>query len=120
MTQIDARGAQIDFEVAASVGIKRDMAIKQGGSAFNLAGYTITAVVKDDRDQARDYGGEDGSETTYAQNIVDAAVGTWTLRIPHTEFTNKEGGRLSYEAFMSDGSNRTGLLWGYINVLERG
>lgn len=120
MAQIDARGAQVDFEVSASVGIKRDMAVTEDGSAFDLTGYTITVVVKDDRDQSRDYGGEDGSETTYGQTIISAAAGTWTLHIPHTEFTYKEGGRLSYEAYMSDGTYRTGLLFGYITVLERG
>lgn len=120
MTQINARGAQVDFEVAASVGVKRDMAVTQDGSAFDLTGYTISVVVKDDKDQARDYGGEDGSETTYGQTIVSAAAGTWTLYIPYTEFSNKEGGRLSYEAYMTDGTYRTGLIYGFLDVLERG
>ena len=52
--------------------------------------------------------------------IVSAAAGTWTLYIPYSEFTNKEGGRLSYEAYMTDGTYRTGLIYGFLDVLERG
>lgn len=120
MSYIDARGAQQDFDVLASAGINLSGAITDDGSARDLSSTTLTVVVKDDVEQARDYGGEYGSETSYSLTVTDAAGGLFAFIIPASEFTNKEGGRLTYELYMTESDTRTGLMWGYINVLERG
>ena len=120
MAYLDARGANLDFDVAASVGIKRSAAVTADGSAYDLTGCTILAVVKDDKDQASDYGGEYGTVLSYSQTITTAASGLWTFAIPAAAFRNKEGGRLSYEVQLTNGENDPCIMWGYLNVLERG
>jgi hypothetical protein len=86
-----------------------------------LTGESIIVVVKDDRSPARNYGGENGSETTYQQTITDAANGVIDFEIPASEFTQKEGGRLSYEMRVINAAGKpSGLMHGYLNVWERG
>lgn len=122
MSYIDARGAQVDFDITASAGIKRSGAVTAGGLARDLSNATLTVVVKDDREAMNiNYGGTAyGSETSYPQTITNAASGLFTFYIPPAEFTNKEGGRLTYELYITEDGYKTGLMWGYINVLERG
>lgn len=121
MSYIDARGAQQDFDVSASAGIFRTMSVTSDGSARDLTGESITVVVKDDEAQARDYGGQFGSDTTYAQTITDASGGLFNFEIPADEFTQKEGGRLTYEMYLTTAAGkRIGLMFGYLTVLERG
>lgn len=121
MSYIDARGAQQDFDVTASAGVRYDGAVTDDGSAYDLSSASLTVVVRDDEAQASDYGGTNSSETAYTQTISgDGTGGLFTLLIPYSEFTNKQGGRLTYELYMEESAGRTGLMWGYINVLERG
>lgn len=120
MSYVDARGAQQDFSVAASSGIFRTCAVTTDGEVRDLTDCTLTVVLKDDREQARDYGGEYGTEITIGQTITDDEGGLFNLSIPYTYFENKEGGRLSYELYLTEAGNRIGLMWGYIDVQERG
>lgn len=121
MAYSDQRGAQLDLDVLASAGVNIDGTIQDAaGDPVDLTSYTIACAVKDDQTQARDYGGEYGSETTYTMTVTDAANGLFDFIIPNTEFSNKEGGRLTYELYYIVSDVRTGLMWGYINVLERG
>ena len=122
MAYLDARGEQHDFSVSASSGIYRNYtAYTEAGAVYDLTGKSIVCVVKDDRDQQRSYGGEYGSETTYTFTITDAANGEFDFYIPTTEFTNKEGGRLSHETkVVLESGKPVGIMFGYIDVLERG
>ena len=122
MSYGDMRGAQWDLDITASAGVNTDVVAKDNaGSVIDITGYAIQCTVRDDREQARDYGGQYGTETSYTMTITDAANGEFDFIIPSTEFTNKEGGRLTYELYWVDpNGNRVGLMWGYINVLERG
>lgn len=122
MAYLDLRGAQLDLDITASAGVYRESSlVEEDGTAFNLTNYTLVVVVKDDKEQFRDYGGEHGSETSYSQTITNAANGEFTFYIPPSEFTYKEGGTLTYELYAQDANgNRTGMQWGYINVQERG
>lgn len=125
MSYIDARGAQLDIDAAASVGIFETMSVTSDGSARDLTNETITVVVKDDSERGSDYGrdyeGADGSHSTYSQTITDAAGGLFNFEIPASEFALKEGGRLTYEMYLTTSAGkRLGLMFGYLNVLERG
>lgn len=122
MSYGDLRGAQWDLDVTASAGVNADVVAKDGDAVvIDLTGYTLHCTVRDDREAMRDYGGQYGTETTYTMTITDAANGAFDFVIPPDEFTNKEGGRLTYELFWVDpNGGRTGLMWGYINVQERG
>jgi len=122
MAYVDDRGAQLDRDIAASAGIYDTVTVEAtAGTPFDLTGYTVQCVIKDDQEQSRDYGGEFGSETTYTMTVTDAANGIFDFIIPSSQFKNKEGGQLTYELYYIDSnSNRDALMWGYINVQERG
>lgn len=122
MGYINARGEQVDFDVTAAAGIYRTYtAYTEAGSVYDLTGKSVVCVIKDDQDQARDYGGEHGSETSYTLTITDAANGKFTFNIPYSEFSQKESGRLSHETYVVlENGSRVGIMYGYINVLERG
>ena len=121
MAYVDARGIRLDFDVSASAGIYRTMQVTADGSARDLTSETISVMVKDDKHQARDYGGQYGSETTYAQTITSAADGEFDFYIPPDEFTQKEGGQMTYEMKLTNSAGKpVGLAYGYLNILERG
>jgi hypothetical protein len=120
MAFVDARGAQVDFSIVAAAGINSSITLKDDGVARDLTSITITAVLKDDTSQARDYGGEYGTETSITMTVTDAANGIFKFVLPKANFANKEGGRLSYECYQDDGGDITGVMWGYIEVQERG
>lgn len=122
MAYTDARGEQHDYSVSASVGIYRNLtAYTEAGAVYDLTGKSIICTVKDDKEQRRDYGGEYGSQSSYTLSITDAANGEFDFLIPCAEFTNKEGGRLSYETrLVLENGNKVGIRWGYLDVLERG
>jgi hypothetical protein len=122
MSYIDARGALQDFDVAASVGIYRNYtAYTEAGSVYDLTNGTVTTVIKDDRESPANYGGEYATLESVSQSITDAVNGEFDFEIAASVFTNREGGRLSHETYFTNPSGKKiGLMWGYINVLERG
>ena len=122
MATIDTRGEQVNFSINASVGIYRNFtAYTPAGAIYDLTGKTITTVMKDDRDSGNSYGGATCAETTYSQTITDAVNGEFVFEIPASAFTNKESGDLTHETYaVLENGKRVGILWGYINVLERG
>lgn len=120
MAFIDARGAELSYSVAASSGINDAVTITDDGVARDLTGITVAAVLKDDEEQASDYGGEYGTTTQISMSLSDAENGIISFVIAPSYFTNKEGGRLSYECYQVDSGAYKGLFWGYIDVLERG
>lgn len=115
MTTIDVRGEQNNFNISASVGIYFNYtAINAAGSIYDLTDKTVMTVLKDD---------EDGncSESTYSQTITDAANGEFDFEIPASAFSNKESGQLSHETYIVlESGKKVGIMWGYINVTERG
>lgn len=122
MAYIDARGTQVDIDLGASVGFYRTYtAYTEAGTIYDLTGKSVITVLKDDTDSTRNYGGEYGTEETYTLTITDAANGEFTFEIPYSAFSNKESGRLTHETYVVlENGSRVGIMWGYINVLERG
>ena len=122
MSYINARGEQVDIDVSAAAGIYRTYtAYTEAGSVYDLTGKLVVAVLKDDMDQARGYGSASNTETEYTQIITDAANGEFSFAIPASAFSNKESGRLSHETYvLLENGKRVGIMYGFINVLERG
>lgn len=116
----DARGAQLDINVTAAAGYNRTVTVLDDGVARDLTGITIAAVIKDDKSRSTDYGNDYGNETVVTMTATDAANGVFAFIIPPVNFANREGGRLSYEMYQLDSGSYTGLMWGYIDVQERG
>lgn len=123
MSTLDKRGAQLDVKIAADVGWYSTLNIKTDdeSTARDLTGETLKLTIKDDRESSGQYGGQYAYDQTYTLTISDAANGVAKIAIPPSEFTNKEAGQLSYECWVTNTSSENdGLLWGYIEVLERG
>lgn len=123
MAQLEGRGAQLDIQIAASVGWYATLNVKtdDASTARDLTGETLTLVVKDDRESAGDYGGLYGYVSSYTLTVSDAANGVAKIAVPPSEFLRKEGGQLSYELSVTNTlGEKFGLLFGYFAVLERG
>ena len=123
MTNRDTKGVNLDVEIAASIGWYDTLYIKtdDASTARDLTGETVTIVLKDDRPAASQYGGEAGYVNSYSLTISDAANGVAKIAVPPSAFTRKEGGRLSYECWITTASGENvGLMWGFIDVQERG
>lgn len=118
----DWKGAEWSPGILASAGIYRTVTIEDtAGVPRDLTGKSIVVVVKDDKEHAAEYGSQFAYEETIAQTITSAVNGQFIFAIPPASFRNTEGGRLSYEMYEQDSSgNRVPVLWGYLDVQERG
>lgn len=122
MATLDARGAQLDVPVLASAGWYSTLNVEaSAGVARDLTGETLTLVVKDDEADGDSYNGVTRNLATYTLTVSDAVNGVAKIAIPASLFKDKEGSQLSYELFVTNTSGEnSGLIWGYIQVQERG
>ena len=111
MAYINARGAELAIDAMASADINRSCQVLSDGSALDITGGAIYAVVKDAEANPITVG-------TYTQTITSASDGEFSLKIPKAVMTGKEDQDLSYEVRMVLADVDTPLLHGSINILE--
>lgn len=121
MAYSNQRGASYDIDATASGGVNEDWSLTTDDSPFDLTGYTITCVVKDDESAPAGYGYLSQSDVIYTMTITNAASGMFDFILPPSAFSGKEGGEVSYELLETDpDSNVSVLASGFIRLLERG